>query len=106
MGDDGFVGRVIPSDEQNESQLRPTVNNYFQLFPTNRFFPLGPKQPLLQITQPSVELCGGVLLPALAAQLDGSGQLFFAVLAHNNGERIEGRVDCFRRTHAMRWLIW
>ena len=77
MGDDGFVGRVIPSDEQNESQLRPTVNNYFQLFPTNRFFPLGPKQPLLQITQPSVELCGGVLLPALAAQLDGSGQLFF-----------------------------
>jgi hypothetical protein len=102
MGDDGFVGEVIPSDRQNESQLRPECNNYFQLFPTNRFVPLRTEQPLLKITKSRVQLGGGVPLPALAAQLNGSRQLFSAVLAHDNGERIKGRVDCFRRTHAMR----
>jgi len=102
MGDDGFVEGVIPSDEQNESRLRPKCNNYFQLFPTNRFFPLGTEQTLLQIAESRVQLGGGVSLPALAAQLNGGNQLFLAVLAHDNGERIERRVDGARVTHAMR----
>jgi len=102
MGDDGFVGGVIPSDEQNESRLRPTVNNYFQLFPTDFCFPLGSKQSLLQIAESRVQLRLGVSLPALAAQLDGGNQLLFAVLAGHNGERIERRVDGARVTHAMR----
>jgi hypothetical protein len=93
---------VIPSDEQRQSQLRPECNNYFQLFPTNRFVPLRPEQSLLKITKSRVQLGGGVPLPALATQLDGGNQLLSAVLAHDNGERIKRRINGARVTHAMR----